>query len=473
MKNNILYKGIIPFAKSLLLFVCVIFVAIGLEDLGISSGSIILLFLLGVLFTVVLTGSYFWGMVSAVISVMLFNYLFTIPKYTFLIYSKSDVVLLFFFLVTALVTGAIMSKLQKQIAISEENANTAKLLYDIATGFLHVTGVDDIIIKGIEYIYEHTGLICMVTLSNENRTIKGSHYNDVADKSNFATYPIQSASEHLGALTVYRNNRIIITEQYERIFRSVAIQLGIALERDHMYHDREEIRMAMEKEKLRNTLLRAVAHDLRSPLTALSGASGLLSDDFDSLSEKDKKKLATDISEEIIWLTNLVENTLNMTRINESQMLIHKEYEVIDDIVETAVTHMEKLLRGREVTVSLPNSIVSLPMDGKLISQVIINLLDNSIKHTDEKATIRLDITLDKHNAIFSVIDTGKGIDASVKTTLFDSFITSDYGIVDGKRGIGLGLSICKAIVEAHGGTIFAEDNVPHGAKFTFTLPLE
>ena len=223
---------------------------------------------------------------------------------------------------------------------------------------------------------------------------------------------------------------------------------------------------------MRSMLLRSVAHDLRSPLTALTGASSLLADEMDSLSPEQQKKLARDISEEMVWLANLVENILNMTRISEGRLVLHREDEVVDDIVNEAVSHMSRLLVGRTFQVSLPSEVVSLPMDGKLVAQVLINLIDNAVKHTPLDAQIDLRVETKDGFAVFEVADTGTGIDPSIAATLFDRFVTLERASGDAKHGMGLGLAICRAVVEGHGGTICAKNRPNGGALFRFTLPL-
>ena len=220
-------------------------------------------------------------------------------------------------------------------------------------------------------------------------------------------------------------------------------------------------------------LLRSVAHDLRSPLTALSGAGNLLSDRYDQLTDGERRKLASDVSEEIVWLSDLVENILNMTRISESQLLLKKDAEVIDDVVSEAVKHTERLFRGRRFAVSLPDEVVTASMDGKLISQVIINLLENAVRHTPPESEISLAVSAGNSLLTFAISDTGSGVPKNIRGRLFERFVTQNDEIVDGKRGLGLGLAICKTIVEAHGGTIAYRDNEPHGSIFTFTLPME
>jgi K+-sensing histidine kinase KdpD len=226
-----------------------------------------------------------------------------------------------------------------------------------------------------------------------------------------------------------------------------------------------------EKEQQRSTVLRSVAHDLRSPLTALSGEGELLSENYDKLSDDQRRSLIEDMTQEITWLTNLVENILGMTRISENGLTINKQDEVVDDVIEQAVRHIRRLLGKRKLEVKLPQTVITAEMDGRLIVQVLVNLLENAVKHSPDGSVITVGCLAEDDDVKFYVADCGDGIDPSVRNRLFEQYVTLDRGITDSSHGIGLGLSICKAIIDAHGGNIYASDNHPCGAVFTFTIP--
>ncbi len=444
--------------------------SLGISYLGVAKESIIMLFLLGVIFSTIVTSSSMWGIITSVVSMMAMNFLFTEPRYTFVIYDSGDLVLLLFFLITAVVSGTITSRLQKQIEIAEKNERTTQVLYKIASGFIAISGEKDIISRAKYFVDNYTGLKNEIIIFDNDEDYNNEDYNN--DASNYYEYPVNGSDGVIGEIRVFKDKGDT-DKQNEIIIQSIATQLGIALEGNKLYAEREQIRVAMEKERLRANLLRSVSHDLRTPLTALSGAGNLLAENFDVLKDDEKKKLATDISEEIGWLTNLVENILNMTRISNEQLILNRDEEVIDDVVSEAVSRTKRILNDRSFTVTLPEEVVSVPMDGKLIVQVLVNLLENAVRHTSKDCSVRLDVKIKDNCVEFVVSDTGGGIDDSIKDSLFDRFVTLDKGITDGKRGIGLGLTICKAIVEAHGGKIFSEHNLPKGSKFSFTLPVE
>ncbi|WP_409228324.1 sensor histidine kinase [Gudongella sp. SC589] len=437
--------------------------SLGISYLGVAKESIIMLFLLGVIFSTIVTSSSMWGIIASVISMMVMNFLFTEPRFTFVIYDSGDLILLLFFLITAVVSGTITSRLQQQIELAEKNERTTQVLYRIASGFIAISGESDIINRARYFVQSYTGLESEVIIYDE------MNYQENAIGVN-KDFPIKGSEGILGKIRIAGHDSIE-DSQTEIIIQSIATQLGIALEGERLYLEREQIKVAMEKERLRANLLRSVSHDLRTPLTALSGAGNLLAENFEQLDDKEKKQLATDISEEIGWLTNLVENILNMTRINNDQLILKKEDEVVDDVISEAVSRTKTILRDRDFQVALPTDVISVPMDGKLIVQVIVNLLENAVRHTPKESSIALEVELDDGYVEFIVSDTGEGVDRSIKNSIFDRFVTLDKGITDGKRGIGLGLSICKAIVEAHGGKIYTEENKPTGSRFIFTLP--
>lgn len=422
--------------------------------LGVGNESIIMMFLLSVLFTAVLTSSRGWAIGVALLCALLFNFLFTEPHYSFFVYSPNDLMLLLFFVATGIVSGTITSRLQREMKLASENEDTARILYRIASDFLSASGKESVVQKAEALVQEYTGLSCTILLGQQD-TDSG--------------FEINGASGILGRLELSGDRP---SGQKLLIAQAICAQLGIALEREMLVADREKIRLAMEREQQRGTLLRSVAHDLRSPLTAISGAGNLLSDNYFMLSDTERRKLASDISEEIVWLTDLVENILSMTRISEQKIVLHKQDEVIDDVIGEAVKHTERLLRDRNFKVKLPDEVVTVPMDGKLIAQVVINLLENAARHTPPESDISLVVDTGKYLTV-SVADRGNGIPANIRGRLFERFVTQEANIVDGRQGLGLGLSICKAIVEAHGGTIFVTDNIPKGSVFTFTLPME
>ena len=399
---------------------------------------------------------------------MLFNYFFTEPLHTFAIYSTNDIALIFFFLVASVITSSLTARFQRQSFISMKNEQTAKLLYEVAQRLLNVTGEGNIVQQGISCIQEHTGYKSIVNLNEYNQSYMSNNFVP-AENEKSIELPIMGLVKRLGTLKVFGSNPILNLEQ-EWLVNTVATQMGIALDREFVYNERENIRIAMEREHLKSNLLRSISHDLRTPLTGIVGASSYIVERSQNLDRQSVERLVKDIHEQAVWLITLVENILNMTRIENGKLEINKQIEVVDDVVNEAVTHIIGLSERNFIKI-VPDELIAIPMDGKLIVQVLINLLNNAVTYTPKNCPIELSINRKEGYVEFSVADSGTGIDPSIKDHLFSAFVTSGKTGADGKKGIGLGLAICKAVVEAHGGSTDTGTSHLGGALFTFTLP--
>ena len=189
--------------------------------------------------------------------------------------------------------------------------------------------------------------------------------------------------------------------------------------------------------------------------------------------EETKQQIYSDIYDDSMWLVDLVENLLYSTRIEEGRMTLHTSAELISDILEEAMQHICRKAGSHQLQVSWPEELLLVRVDAKLVAQVIINFVDNAIKYTTPGTTIQVTACKQGGMAAISVRDTGNGISDEEKEKIFEKFYCGNRKIADNRRSLGLGLYLCKAIIEAHGGSICVTDNQPKGAVFCFTLPLE
>lgn len=227
-----------------------------------------------------------------------------------------------------------------------------------------------------------------------------------------------------------------------------------------------------KNEQLRANLLRSISHDLRTPLTSISGnASNLISNGND-IDDITKKQIYEDIYDDSLWLINLVENLLSVTRLEEGRMNINLTTELVGDVIDEALKHVHVKSEKQKITVIQPDDLLLAQMDARLIVQVLINLLDNAIKYTPSDSQITITAKRNGSMVCISVADNGLGIPDEQKSRVFDMFYTGANRISDCRRSIGLGLSLCKSIINAHGGEITIVDNIPHGSIFAFTLPV-
>lgn len=238
-----------------------------------------------------------------------------------------------------------------------------------------------------------------------------------------------------------------------------------------LLNEREKMLMEAEKEKMRANLLRAISHDLRTPLTSIIGSSTVYLEN-QHLTETDKQAMVSHILEDSNWLLNMVENLLSVTRINNETAKVAKSSEPVEEVLAEAITRLKKRIPNARVTVQVPDDFLMIPMDAVLIEQVLINLMENAIVHSQSKDSVECFVDATKTDVTFHVRDHGIGIPPEKLATIFDGSSSTTSTAADGRKGMGIGLSICKTIISAHGGTIHAV-NHEHGAEFYFTLPKE
>ena len=234
----------------------------------------------------------------------------------------------------------------------------------------------------------------------------------------------------------------------------------------------DKMLMEAEKEKMRANLLRAISHDLRTPLTSIIGSGTVYLENENNLSVTQKRDLVSHILEDSHWLLNMVENLLSVTRINNETAKVAKTSEPIEEVLSEAVQRLRKRIPGIRVRVKVPEEFLMIPMDAVLIEQVLINLVENAVTHSESDEPVEVSAEDQGDSIIFRVRDYGVGIPEDKTETIFDGSSSTPSTSSDGRRGMGIGLSICKAIVTAHGGTIGVQ-NREKGAEFYFTLPKE
>ncbi len=247
--------------------------------------------------------------------------------------------------------------------------------------------------------------------------------------------------------------------------------ISVAIERAHLADEAQHASIQVETERLRNSLLSSVSHDLRTPLASIKGAASTLLHTEDALSPRTRRELLVTIAEESDRLNRLLTNLLDMTRLEAGAVQIKKEWQPLEEVVGVALARLDAQLGNRPVTTHLPADLPLVPLDSVLIEQVLINLLENAIKYTPPASPIEISARRDGDAVVVSVSDYGPGLVDEVKEHIFDKFYQAHPN--DARRGSGLGLTICRGVVEAHGGRIWADNRQEgSGAVFSFSLPL-
>jgi two-component system sensor histidine kinase KdpD len=238
--------------------------------------------------------------------------------------------------------------------------------------------------------------------------------------------------------------------------------------------EQERMKLEAETEKMRGNLLRAISHDLRTPLTTIYGSCSAIIDNYDSIPRHQQLKLLSEMREDSESLVRMVENLLSVTRVDDETILVRKTDTVLEELIDSVLLKLRKHYPEQQITVSIPDAFISIPMDAMLIQQVLINLLENAIFHATGMTVLALTVTTEGNHAIFEVADNGCGIPREKLPKLFTGQLYGTETPTDDRRnGMGIGLSVCAAIIRAHGGQITAENQRSGGALFRFRLELE
>ena len=234
----------------------------------------------------------------------------------------------------------------------------------------------------------------------------------------------------------------------------------------------EKMKAEAEKERMRGNLLRAVSHDLRTPLTSIYGACSAIREDYDYISRERQLKMLNDVCNDAQWLVRMVENLLSVTRLDADQVSLAKNETVLDELLDALLSKFRKHYPHQKVQLQIPREPVSIPMDAILMEQVLMNLLENAVFHARGMENLWLKVEIRENKAIFYVIDDGCGIPPERMAGLFTGLLDSEAPTDSGRSNMGIGLSVCNAIVKAHGGELQAKNRKKGGAEFSFALEL-
>jgi two-component system sensor histidine kinase KdpD len=479
--------------------------AMGLHAFVFDDQNVITVYILSVLIISRITSGYLYGMAASILSVLLFNFFFTIPYYTLDALQPEYPVTFVIMFIAAFIISTLTLQIKTQVKISAEREHRTKLLYEINKKLLQTRGLENIVkltSENITQIFDRAVVIYIeeplnstagyymesatdpyTTLLRQEEERKAAHWvylnkkragagTDTLMNARAHYMPILSQGKSLGVIGISCENGNL-DQNNSRFLRMLVSQVAMALERQFLSDEQRRILLESEKEKMRSNLLRAISHDIRTPLTGILGASSVILESGESLDQKTHDQLLSNIKEDSQWLIRMVENLLSVTRINEGTMNVAKSPEAAEEIVAEAVSHVKNRINRRKITVSVPEDLLMVPMDGTLIEQVLINLLENAVKHSTVDSTVEVEVSSDEQYAVFEVRDSGIGISEDTLRTLFDTRLPSTSHGSDSSRGMGIGLSICMSIIKAHGGKMEAANRKEGGAVFRFLLPLE
>ena len=472
------------------------------QKLNFRDTNIVTIYILGVLLTSIVTDGYLCSVAGSFLSVFLFCFFLTEPRMSFQTYAVGYPVTFFIMLISSVLTGALAAKLKTHAKLSAQLAFRTQVLFDTDRLLQKAKGETEIL-----------DVACTQLLRLLNRNITAYAVKDGAlsegklfsgekeDTEDFLTpeeqqiarwvcenrqragasthhFPnakclylaIRSGNSVYGVIGIPLQKETLDSFEYS-ILLSVINECALAMENAQNAVEKEKIAVLAKNEQLRADLLRAISHDLRTPLCSISGNADMLLSNSDRLDEATKHQIYTDIYDDSEWLIGVVENLLSITRLNDGRLKFKFTDQLLDEVIAEALRHISRKHDDYKIVTECEELVLA-RMDVRLIMQVLINLVDNAIKYTPPGSVILIRGRKTDRGAQISVEDNGPGIPEEMKPHVFEMFYTGKKAIADSHRSMGLGLALCRSIVEAHNGTLMLTEHEPHGCNFTFTLPL-
>ena len=441
---------------------------------GFPETNIVIIYMLAVLLCARFTTGFVYGLAVSVIATAAFNFFFTAPYHSLQVYDPDYLVTFAVMTTVSLLTSALTSRVKKsvlEIALREKETQALYVLTNRLSETESTEEIARVTVESIRDVFQTRAELIWFDDSGISETALMQRLEDtdgdcLTDGEN-CIWPINGRESRLGLLRIPAEAGQQLGKNQKKLLWSMLECAALAVDQFRAAQERLRYREESEHERYRGNLLRAISHDLRTPLSGIMGTSEMIRD----MSREDDPRhaLAQGIWDDADWLRSLVENILNLTRLEDGRLVLQKQPEAVEEIIANALEHIAKRAPEREIGVDIPEDLLLVPMDARLI----VNLLDNAIKHTAPEREIRIAVQRDGTDAVFCVADRGDGISPEDLPYIFRTFYTSRHNRADAKRGIGLGLAICDAIVKAHGGTIRAENRTDGGALFRFTLPME
>ena len=450
----------------------------------VSTTDIAMLYILGI----AVVGSrarYRPALMASVLAIAAFDLCFVPPFYTFAV-SDADYVLTFvMMLVVAILVSRITSMLKAQADAAQSREGRTAAAFALSADLSAAREPVEI----VRALARHSMSVIPGTASVTVRATDGTFNSDdgverwayehrqmagqgtqTLPASPALYLPLVASDTALGVVRLTPIDARDVADPVRRqLLESFASQAAIALERVELAAGTQQARVEVEAERLRTSLLSSLSHDLRTPLGAIEGAASSLVDTGESLSPDVRRDLAQTIVEESRRMTRMVGNLLDMIRVETGALSVHQEWQPLEEVVSVALIRMDERLKGRMVTVDLPLTLPLVCIDGILIEQVLINLLENAVKYSPAGTPIELSASATRDHVIIAIADRGYGIPAGQEQTIFDKFHRVDHSA--STPGVGLGLTICRGIVLAHDGRIWAERRPGGGMIFRVALP--
>ena len=434
-----------------------------------SNANIITIYILGVFISSLITSHQIYGIMAALLYVLLFNFLFIDPRYTLLVYDSAYLVTYMVSVAAGLITGSLTSKMTDIARMSAENAYQAKILLDTSKQLEQASDTGEIIRITCRQLGNLLDRPVRYYGTGEEAPGRETDPKEPGQETDHKVRYVSISTEQMqyGVIGIDMQDKPL-TAFENTVLHAILNEFTMALDNRRMIEERQRAELLAQNERLRSGLLRSISHDLRTPLTAIYGNATTLAENEKALTADQRAQIYADMRDDANWLIMQMENILSMTKLENKQYL-NKTVENMEDVIEESLRHLKY---GPEHTVEVipcEDACFAL-MDARMISQVLINLLDNAFKYTTAGSEICVR-TVKKDGRIYvSVEDEGGGISPEDKEHIFELFYMGQRRLEDSYRSMGIGLNLCYMIMQAHGGGIEVTDNHPKGSVFTFWL---
>jgi len=465
---------------------------------GLGQANLVMIYLLTTALVAVYGGRRA-AILSSVLGVAAFDFMFVPPRFTFAVSSVQYFITFGIMLIVALIIGNLNASVRQQARIAGYRERRTALLYAMSRHLAMARGRDELAEVAVRHVSQvfmsrtvllfadeqghvvypraslldvsYTGADLGVAQWVFDHRKPAGMGTDTLSGSAGLYLPLAGSERAFGVLAVLPENprRVTLPEQY-RLLETFAAQIGLALERADFAAHAQAAEVRAETEAIRNALLASISHDLRTPLATIAGGAATLAGNLDALSDADRGALASSVSEEATRMSERITTLLDLVRLETGAIQPRFDLYALDELVGSVLHRLEQPLRRHRVRIELPESLPLLRIDGRLIEQVLENLLDNASKYTPAGSEIRISAQVLSRQVEVSVEDDGPGLAVADPEILFEKF---QRGAPEGAvGGIGLGLAICRTILALHKGRIWAENRAPHGTAFRFTVPL-
>ena len=484
------------------IFAVCTFIGLLFQKLKFTDTNIVTIYILGVLVTSIVTDGYLCSIAGSFLSVVLFRFFLTEPRMSFHTYAVGYPVTFFIMLISSVLTGALAAKLKTHAKMSAQLAFRTQVLFDTdrlmqkaqgETEILDVTCtqlirllnrnitayvVENGTLSGGKLFSEEKEDTEDFLIPEEQRIARWVYENRQRAGASTQYFPqakclylaIRNGNSVYGVIGIPLQEEILDSFEYS-ILLSVINECALAMENAKNATEKEKNAVLAKNEQLRADLLRAISHDLRTPLCSISGNADMLLSNSNRLDEATKHQIYTDIYDDSEWLIGVVENLLSITRLNDGRLKFKFTDQLLDEVIAESLRHISRKHDDYKIVADC-EELVLVRMDVRLIIQVLVNLIDNAIKYTPPGSVICIRGIKTDGKAQISVEDNGPGIPEEMKPHIFEMFYTGKTTVADSHRSLGLGLALCHSIIEAHSGTLILTDHAPHGCNFIFTLPL-